>query len=61
MRFQIYKDFPLIVKRIGGIHIGNDERIPMYRDDIEYLGAGIEEMLKRLNQAQEETDYPYLV
>jgi hypothetical protein len=56
MRFQVYKDFPLIVKRIGGIHIGNDERIPMYRDDIEYLGAGIEEMLKRLNQAQQATE-----
>ena len=54
MRFQVYKDVPLIVKRVGGIHIGNDERIPMYSDDIEYLGAGIEEMLKRLNQAQQE-------
>jgi hypothetical protein len=51
MRFQVYKDVPLIVKRIGGIHIGNDERIPMYRDDIEYLGAGIEEMLKRLKSS----------
>jgi hypothetical protein len=61
MRFQVYKDVPLIVKRIGGIHIGNDERIPLYSDDIEYLGAGIEEMLKRLNQAQQATDNPYLV
>jgi hypothetical protein len=56
MRFQVYKDFPLIVKRIGGIHIGKDELIPMYRDDIEYLGAGIEEMLKRLNQVQQATE-----
>jgi hypothetical protein len=28
----------------------------MYRDDIEYLGAGLEEMLKRLNQAQQATE-----
>jgi hypothetical protein len=59
-RFQVYKDVPLIVKMIVGIHIGNNGRIPMYRDDIEYLGAGIEEMLKRLNQAQRATDNPYL-